>query len=96
MAATARIPLLVTPAQKTHLAKKAKLSNLTLNEFFRRAAEVYDPNDDNQAWVRLIQQVKESTRSASDALSATISICAESDKRIAAMEAAHRARTRNK
>jgi len=94
MAATARIPLLVTPAQKTHLAKKAKLSNLTLNEFFRRAAEVYDPNDDDQAWVRLIQQIKDSTRTASEALEATLATCADSNKRIAAMEAAHRARTR--
>ncbi len=94
MAATARIPLLVTPAQKSHLAKKAKLSNLTLNEFFRRAAEVYDPNDDDHAWVRLIQQVKESTRTASEALEATLATCADSNKRIAAMEAAHRARAR--
>jgi len=94
MAATARIPLLVTPAQKSHLAKKAKLSNLTLNEFFRRAAEVYDPNDDDQAWVRLIQQVKESTRTASDALETTLTTCADSNRRIAAMETAHRARVR--
>jgi hypothetical protein len=94
MAATARIPLLVTPAQKSHLAKKAKLSNLTLNEFLRSAAEVYDPNDDDQAWVRLIQQVKDSTHTASDALEATLTTCADSNKRIAAMEAAHRAKAR--
>ncbi len=94
MAATARIPVLVTPAQKCHLAKKAKQSNLTLNEFFRRAAEVYDPNDDDQVWARLIQQVKDSTRTASDALEATLADCADSNRRIAAMESAHRARAR--
>jgi hypothetical protein len=94
MAATARIPVLVTPAQKSLLARKAKQSNLTLNEFFRRAAEVYDPDDDNQAWARLIQQVRESTRTASDAMELTLAACAESDKRIAAMETAHRSRSR--
>jgi hypothetical protein len=36
MAATERIPLLVTPTQKALFIKKAKASKLTVNEFVRR------------------------------------------------------------
>ena len=92
MAATARIPLLVTPTQKTLLVKRAKASNLTVNEFVRRAAEVYDPTDDDKAWGRLIEQVKTTTREATSALDATLQSCDASNKRIAAMEAAHASR----
>jgi uncharacterized protein (DUF1778 family) len=92
MAATARIPLLVTPAQKALLVKKARASNLTVNEFVRRAAEAYDPTDDDHAWGRLIEQVKETTREAGSALDAALQSCEASTKRIAAMEAAHAAR----
>jgi uncharacterized protein (DUF1778 family) len=38
MAATERIPLLVTSTQKALFTKKAKASKLTVNEFVRRAA----------------------------------------------------------
>ncbi len=92
MAATARIPLLVTPTQKALLVKKAKASNLTVNEFVRRAAEVYDASDDDHAWSRLIQQVKDTTRDATSAMDAALEACEQSNKRIAAMEAAHAAR----
>ena len=89
MAASARIPLLVTPTQKLALVKKAKASNLTVNQFIRRAAEVYDPSDDDQAWERLIEQVKTTTREAATALDTALQSCEASNKRIAAMEAAH-------
>jgi uncharacterized protein (DUF1778 family) len=92
MATTARIPLLVTPTQKSLLVKKAKASNLTVNEFVRRAAEAYDPTDDDQAWGRLIEQVKETTREATSAMDAALQSCEASNKRIAAMETAHAAR----
>jgi uncharacterized protein (DUF1778 family) len=92
MAATARISLLVTPAQKSVLVKKARQSNLTVNEFIRRAADVYNPDDDDPAWIRLIAQVKETTHAATNALDSALKSCAESNKRIAAMEAAHAAR----
>jgi uncharacterized protein (DUF1778 family) len=93
MAATERIPLLVTPAQKALFAKKAKASKLTVNEFVRRAAEIYDPGDDDEALLRLIAQVKQTTHEATTALDAALKACAESNKRIAEMEAAHVARS---
>jgi hypothetical protein len=93
MAATERIPLLVTPAQKALFVKKAKASKLTVNEFVRRAAEIYDPGDDDEALLRLIAQVKQTTHEATTALDAALKACADSNKRIAEMEAAHVARS---
>jgi uncharacterized protein (DUF1778 family) len=96
MAATERIPLLVTPAQKALLVKKAKASKLTVNEFVRRAAEVYNPSDDDEALLRLVAQVKQTTHEATAALDAALKSCAESNRRIADMEAAHRSDAANK
>jgi uncharacterized protein (DUF1778 family) len=92
VAATERIPLLVTPAQKALFAKKAKASKLTVNEFVRRAAEAYDPSDDDEALLRLIAQVKQTTQEATAALDAALKSCAESNLRIADMEVSHAAR----
>jgi uncharacterized protein (DUF1778 family) len=89
MAATERIPLLVTPTQKALFIKKAKASKLTVNEFVRRAAEVYNPGDDDEALLRLVAQVKQTTQEATAALDAAITACTKSSARIAAMEAAH-------
>src|SRR5271156_3779951 len=91
MAATERIPLLVTAAQKALFAKKAKASKLTVNEFVRRAAEVYNPGDDDAALLRLIAQVKQTTHEATAALDAALKSCGQSAGRIADMEAAHAA-----
>lgn len=93
MAATERIPLLVTPAQKVLFAKRAKASKLTVNEFVRRAAEAYDPTDDDEALIRLVAQVKKTTHEATAALDAALKACAESNRRIAGMEAARAARS---
>lgn len=81
------------PAQKALFAKKAKASKLTVNEFVRRAAEIYDPGDDDEALLRLIAQVKQTTHEATTALDAALKACADSNKRIAEMEAAHVARS---
>jgi hypothetical protein len=89
MAATERIPLLVTPTQKALFAKKARASKLTVNEFVRRAAEAYDPSADDEALLRLIAQVKQTTHEATAALDAALKSCADSNRRIADMEAAH-------
>src|SRR5260370_25592225 len=89
MATTERIPLLVTPTQKALFIKKAKASKLTVNEFVRRAAEVYNPSDDDEALMRLVAQVKQTTREATTALDTALKSCADSNRRIADMEAAH-------
>jgi len=74
-------------------ARKAKASKLTVNEFVRRAAEAYEPGDDDEALNRLVAQVKQTTREATTALDAALKACAESNRRIAGMEAAHAARS---
>jgi hypothetical protein len=92
MAVTERIALLVTATQKTLITKKARASKLTINEFVRRAAEVYDPGDDDEALARLVAQVKQTAHEATAALDAALNTCADSNRRIADMEAAHGAR----
>jgi hypothetical protein len=94
MATTERIPLLVTPAQKALFIKKAKASKFTVNEFVRRAAEVYNPSDDDDAMLRLVAKVKQTTHEATVALHAALKSCADSNRRIADMEIAHLARSK--
>jgi hypothetical protein len=94
MATTERIPLLVTTTQKALFIKKAKASKLTVNEFVRRAAEVYNPSDDDEALMRLVAQVKQTTHEATAALDAALKSCADSNRRIADMETAHVARSK--
>jgi mobilization protein NikA len=84
----------VTPTQKAFIAKKAKASKLTVNEFVRRAAEVYDPGDDDETLLCLVAQVKQSTHEATAALVAALKSCADSNRRIADMEAAHKRRSK--
>jgi hypothetical protein len=69
--------------------KRAKASKLTVNEFVRRAAEAYNPSDDDEALLRLVAQVKQTTHEATAALDAALKSCADSNRRIAEMEAAH-------
>jgi phage shock protein A len=94
MAATERIPLLVTPAQKALFTKRAKASKLTVNEFVRRAAEAYSPSDEDEALIRLVAQVKQTTHEATAALDTALKSCADSNRRIADMEAAHALRSK--
>jgi hypothetical protein len=94
MAATERIPLLVTSAQKARITKRAKASKLTINEFVRRAAEAYSPSDEDEALMRLVAQVKQTTHEATVALDAALTFCADSNRRIADLEASHAARSK--
>lgn len=87
-AATERIPVLVTPDQKARIARKAKAANLTVGEFVRRAAEAYQPDDNDDVLERLIVQIKSTGAKASKALDASLAFVAESEKRIEQMEAA--------
>lgn len=92
MAATERIPVLVTREQKARLARRAKAANLTMAEFLRRAAEQYQPDADEKALEKLIDQVKETGDQATRAVEAALAFVAESQERIADMESAHSAR----
>ncbi len=92
MGATERLPVLLTREQKARLAKRAKAANLTMGEFVRRAAEAYQPEADEKALEKLIEQVKETAGQATRAVEAALARVAESQKRIADMESAHTGR----
>jgi len=53
-----------------------------------------NPGDDDEALLRLVVQVKQTTREATAALDAALKSCADSNRRIADMEAAHAARSK--
>ena len=89
MGATERIPVLLTRAQKTRLAKRAKAAKLTMGEFVRRAADAYVPGADEQALQVLIARVKKSAEQAAGAMDQALAAVAKSQKRIAGLESAH-------
>ena len=84
--ATERIPVLVTTAEKTEIAKKAKDAGLSMGEFLRRAAASFNPSDDNAAVEGMIEQMVKATQAANIALDDALAYVEQSNKRIAAME----------
>lgn len=85
--ATARIPVLVTDAQKARIAKKAKASGLTMGEFLRRAADSYSPREDEELLEGLVKQVLKTTEKANLAIDDALAFVAASQERIAKIEA---------
>ena len=92
MAATERIPVLLTRKQKTRLTKRAKAANLTMGEYVRRAAEAYQPDADDKALEGLIDRVKKTADEAALAMEQALAFMAESQKRIADLESGRAAR----
>ncbi len=95
-AVTERIPVLVTAAEKKRIAKKAKEAGLSMGELLRQAAVSFRPAEDDAALEAMIAQMLKSTASASAALDDAIAYVAQSNKRIAAMEAKHEAARRSR
>ena len=92
MAATERIPVLMTREQKARLAKRAKAANLTMGEYVRRAADAYQPDADDKALEGLVDRVKSTADEAARAMEEALAFMAESRQRIAQMESGHAAR----
>ena len=86
MAATERIPVLLTPAEKRQIAKRSEAAGLSMGEFLRQAAASFAPADDEAALENLIDQVKKSTSRASASIDKMLASVAASNKEIAAME----------
>jgi hypothetical protein len=84
--ATERIPVLVTAAEKGHIAKMAKTAGLSMGEFLRRAAASFRPSDDDQILEGMIDQMNKTTTQANAAIDKALSYVEASNKRIAAME----------
>ncbi len=86
-AATERVPVLMTPAEKKRVVSKAKKSGLTTGEYMRRAAEGYRPAEDDKALKAMIDEMSKATESAEKAIDDALAFVAKSNKRIAKMEA---------
>ena len=86
-AATERVPVLMTPAEKKRVVSKANKAGLTTGEYMRRAAEGYRPADDDKALEAMINEMNKATRSAEKAIDDALAFVAASNKRIEEMEA---------
>ncbi len=85
-AATERVPVLMTPAEKKRVVSKANKAGLTTGEYMRRAAEGYRPADDDKALEAMINEMNKATRNAETAIDDALAFVAASNKGIAAME----------
>lgn len=84
--ATQRIPVLVTPAEKTQIAKMAKDAGLSMGEFFRRAATAFQPAEEEKLLEGMIDQMNKATARASTAIDEALAYVEASNKRIAELE----------
>ena len=96
MAATERIPVLLTAAEKRQIAKRSEAAGLSMGEFLRQAAASFTPSDDEAALASLIDQVNKSTARASASIDKMLASVAASNKKIAAMERAAAKRSERK
>jgi len=86
-AATERVPVLMTPAEKKRVVSKAKRAGLTTGEYMRRAAEGYRLVDDEKVLEAMIAEMNKATERAEQAIDDTLAFVKSSNKRIAEMEA---------
>ena len=86
-AATERVPVLMTPAEKKRVVSKAKKAGMTTGEYMRRAAEGYRPADDDKALEAMINEMNKATENAEKAIDDALAFVEASNKRIAAIEA---------
>ena len=87
MAATERVPVLMTVAEKKRIVARAKKVGLTTAEFMCRAAEGYSPAKDEAALVVMIEEMNRVTANTEKAIDAVLKFVADSNKRIARLEA---------
>jgi hypothetical protein len=87
--ATERIPILVTKRDKAKFARKARAHGLSISEFARTAMNRFDPSaqDEEKALDGVLEQVRRGTAEAGRSLDAALAFCAESNARIARIEA---------
>ncbi|MCZ6802841.1 MAG: hypothetical protein O7D86_02610 [Proteobacteria bacterium] len=87
MAATERVPVLMTPGEKKRIVEKAKKAGISTSEYVRRAAESYHPTEDEQALIAMIEQMNQATHRTGKVIDKTLAYVKASNKRIAQMEA---------
>ena len=80
--ATVQVPVLMSPAQKRRLARKAKAANLTMGELLRQGGERFSPEEDSAILDQFAKQVALATRRAIQSIDKTLALVAESEARI--------------
>lgn len=93
-AASERIPVLVTGAEKARISKAAKAAGVSMGEYLRRAASSFVPSEDDAALDGLLTQVRKTTATASAAIESAMVEIDASNERIAAMERRAKAKTK--
>ena len=88
-AATERIPILLTKADKSRFARKAKSCGLTISEFARMAMDQFDPADavEQSALEAMIVQIRRGTDEAVTAVENALTFCAASNERLSTLDA---------
>lgn len=84
--ATARVPVLMTEAEKAQIVKQAKQFGISTGEYMRRAAGSFRPSEDDSLLEAMIDQMLKATERADQAIEEALRFIAESNERIAAME----------
>ncbi len=84
--ATARVPVLMTQAEKERIVKKAMEAGLSTGEYMRRAADSFHPGEQDELLEGLIDQMVRATDRAEQALDDAIAFVEASNRRIRAME----------
>ena len=86
MAATERVPVLMTPVEKKRVVAKAKKAGLKTSEFMRLAASNYQPSEDEVALGNMIDQMNTVTTNTGKVIDKALASIAASNLRIAKME----------
>lgn len=84
--ASERIPVLVSHEQKQRLAARARAVGLSTGEYMRRAADAYQPAEDDTLLAGLLGQVEKTTAQAQQALTEALAFVAASEARIKKIE----------
>lgn len=87
-----QVPVLMSPAQKRRLARKARAANLTMGELLRRGGERFSPADDEAMMDQFAKQVTQAVQRAVHAIDKTLALVAESEARIQALGKSRRKR----
>lgn len=82
---TVQVPVLMSPAQKRRLARKAKAANLTMGELLRQGAERFSSAEDQVMLDQFANQVTQATRKAIQSIDKTLALVAQSEARIQAV-----------